>query len=177
MNPHAQLAIGALERASPLEDLQRATRAFAGYSPEKMNSPFGDSEQTPNEILAGYAESVDKHAAAIAWLRSVTGAPSPKMRQTLAGVVPVSVDSIDKLDAVLGRWKDRYERAEETIRKQSDEINAFSVKGEFRKVERYKNGRLHLTFIVDGDLPLLTEYDFSTVKLTPKSLRDDYDEF
>ena len=35
----------------------------------------------------------------------------------------------------------------------------------------------HPAIIVEGDLPLLTEYDFTTVKLTPKSLRDDYDEF
>jgi hypothetical protein len=67
MNPHRALAIKALRQMAG-DDLYRARVAFAGYTPEQMSEPHGESGQTRAAILAGYELREANVKAAIAWL-------------------------------------------------------------------------------------------------------------
>ena len=172
MNPHVQLAIDALARSSLRDDMRRAERAFAGYSADLMNAPYGENPETPNEILAGYRERQFALDSAIAWLKALRD--EPLMRQTLNGLVPVSVDGIDQLDAQLGRVANRLARAEKTIAELREAMNTFAAAGKLHKVECCADNSVYMTFLVEGNMRLVNKWDFTDVTITPKEL-DDFD--
>jgi hypothetical protein len=69
VNEHKQLAIKALEQMRG-DDLYRARKAFRNYSPAKMQEQYGESGQTPAQMLAGYEAHDAKVTAAIAWVQA-----------------------------------------------------------------------------------------------------------
>lgn len=70
MNPHKQLAIRALENMRG-DDLVRARRAFSRYTATQMNMPYGQSTQTPAQILREYEKHDREINEAINWIRSL----------------------------------------------------------------------------------------------------------
>ena len=63
MNDTAKFLLSLVERAKS-GDLERAQRAFAGLSPEKMQEKYGQSDWTRREILDGYVKGRRKWQAA-----------------------------------------------------------------------------------------------------------------
>lgn len=93
MNPHATLAIQALEHALG-DDYSRASNAFDGYTPEEMNKEYGRSGRTCQQILDEYREHHERILSAIAWVERVGGPAiekttrrSGRMKQAIAGLV------------------------------------------------------------------------------------------
>ena len=68
-NPHKDLACHALGQLRG-DDLARAQRAFANYTPEQMSQEYGQSGKTCAEILAGYETFNDAVNAAIDWVKA-----------------------------------------------------------------------------------------------------------
>ncbi len=46
------------------DDLERAERAFAGFTADQLDRPWGQSNRTCREILDGYRQHVDRVRAA-----------------------------------------------------------------------------------------------------------------
>ena len=68
MNEHQKLAIRALENMGS-DNTYRARAAFRNYTPEQMQEQYGQSGQTPAQILAGYEAHDAKVDAAIKWVK------------------------------------------------------------------------------------------------------------
>ena len=64
----AKTLLAALDVYSQASDLARARRKFAGLSSAGMEAPYGDSGQTPAEILHSLAAHQDRVNAARAWI-------------------------------------------------------------------------------------------------------------
>jgi hypothetical protein len=62
-----ELTIRALKNMRS-DDAGRARRAFANYSPAAMHQEYGESGQTPAEILSAYEKHDAEITAAIAWV-------------------------------------------------------------------------------------------------------------
>lgn len=58
-NETAAKIINLLESHKRGDDLCRAYAAFKHYTAEKMNMKYGESDSTPNQIIAGY-EAIDR---------------------------------------------------------------------------------------------------------------------
>ena len=69
MNAHQDLAIRALQDMKG-DDLYRAKRAFSGYTPKEMQEQHGQSGQSRQEILDGYAAQNRKVDEAIEWVKA-----------------------------------------------------------------------------------------------------------
>lgn len=59
-------------RNSRGDDYARACAAFRTYSPARMSLPYGESKQTPNEILAAYKEYERLADQAIEWVQKIS---------------------------------------------------------------------------------------------------------
>lgn len=75
MNEHQLLAIQALERMKMDvgEDLYRARIAFKNYTFEEMHKKYGESNDTPAEIILRYQIRENKIYDAIIWVKSQKG--------------------------------------------------------------------------------------------------------
>jgi hypothetical protein len=71
VNEHQELAIEALQGMRG-DNLYRARHGFKNMTPEQMNSPYGESDQTPAEILEGYELHEKRVLAAIEWVKNQT---------------------------------------------------------------------------------------------------------
>ena len=69
-NEHKAVCLEALEMLRG-DNLYRAKAAFARYTPEQMNKPYGQSDKTPTEILASYEAHEAKVLAAKRWLEGL----------------------------------------------------------------------------------------------------------
>ena len=69
MNPHAQLAIQALENMRG-DDLARARLMFRGMDAEKMKQQYFQSGKSCAQILAEYEAHDAKINDAIAWVKN-----------------------------------------------------------------------------------------------------------
>lgn len=67
MNEQKEMTLRALSNLAG-DDLERAERAFWGLTWEQMNSPYGASGKTRQQILDGYKEHRRKVNEAIAWV-------------------------------------------------------------------------------------------------------------
>ena len=65
---HQTLAITALNRMRG-DDLERAKRKFAQYTPDQMKLVWGNSNQTCQEVLDGHQRRADEIDAAIEWVQ------------------------------------------------------------------------------------------------------------
>ena len=54
------------------DDLDRARHAFRNYTPAQMNAPYGQSDKTPAQIIAGYEQRELEIDNAIDWVEQVT---------------------------------------------------------------------------------------------------------
>lgn len=68
-----RLAIKALSRMACDDDLSRARAVFRRLTPEQMNQKWGQSDDTPAEILKGYESRQAEVEAALRWLEGVKG--------------------------------------------------------------------------------------------------------
>ena len=69
-NEHKAVCLEALASLRG-DDLYRAKATFARYTPEQMNKPYGQSNMTPTEMLAGYEAHEAKVLAAKCWLEGL----------------------------------------------------------------------------------------------------------
>ncbi len=53
------------------DNLTRAKLAFANYTPKQMNEEYGESGNTPNQIIAGYQEHSDKCDSSIEFIKGL----------------------------------------------------------------------------------------------------------
>lgn len=53
------------------DNLYRAKAAFKNYTEERLNSEYGESGKTPNEILAGYEKHEANIDAALTWIKEI----------------------------------------------------------------------------------------------------------
>lgn len=67
MRPVREVLLHALRNFKG-DDLERAERAFAGYSSHAMAQEYGRSGQTCQEILDGYRSSREEVNRAIKWV-------------------------------------------------------------------------------------------------------------
>jgi hypothetical protein len=51
------------------DNLERAKRAFRGYTPEQMAQHYGQFDETCQQILDGYQEHRDRVDAALKWIK------------------------------------------------------------------------------------------------------------
>lgn len=65
-----QEIIAFLEKNRP-DDYERAKRAFGFLTEEGLDSPYGDSGQTPRQILHAYKAHADKYDGWIEYLKQI----------------------------------------------------------------------------------------------------------
>lgn len=68
MNDHTDLIVKALQQYRG-DDLKRAQHAFRFFTQSQMKEEYGQSGQTPEEILKSYQEHVAAVDAAITWVQ------------------------------------------------------------------------------------------------------------
>lgn len=71
MSPASKALIIRVLENSRSDNLYRAKAAFKNYSEEQMDRPYGQSDQTPRQILAGYATADAAVDTALADVRAL----------------------------------------------------------------------------------------------------------
>lgn len=73
MNKHKKLTISTLKTKlyNYGDNFERAKMVFSKYGPEQMQQEYGESGQTPAQILADYEKDYTDVKEAIDWLTSL----------------------------------------------------------------------------------------------------------
>jgi len=73
MNPKKEiLAILEREMGAAWDNLHRARLVFASYTDEVMDRKYGQSQETPREIIDGYEAEWRNMASVIQWFSNLT---------------------------------------------------------------------------------------------------------